>query len=297
VEGHCKLGDFGTALRLKPGERVYAQRGTMGYMSPEAMNATPGDGEDDPERLGFGQPADVWSLGALVMEMATGKPPFSHWGNQFAIQNKLACLDADSFIDLAPIREMPEVYDFVSSCLLFDPDKRKTADELKEHPLVQGVGLDAERALQILQRAEMAHALNNFDAFGAADDDDDEDEFVFAGGGGTRVQLKSNADDFFTDSDDDDDDDDGSESSGSWSRPAPQRQSTLKNLRGVNRSFRRKASMAPGKANPDGFAEDVAPVSQGGLGGGQRSLFRAMSRHFDHPPAAAAPTGGDEVDT
>lgn len=64
-----KLGDFGSAVKIQahttvPGE-LQGYVGTQAYMAPEVFTKTNSDGH--------GRAADIWSVGCVVVEMASGK--------------------------------------------------------------------------------------------------------------------------------------------------------------------------------------------------------------------------------
>ncbi|KAM7526598.1 hypothetical protein LguiA_016500 [Lonicera macranthoides] len=77
ADGHALLTDFGLAKQFEENKRSNSLCGTVEYMSPEIVL---GKGHD--------KAADWWSVGILLFEMLTGKPPFVG-GNREKIQQKI----------------------------------------------------------------------------------------------------------------------------------------------------------------------------------------------------------------
>ncbi|XP_052174538.1 serine/threonine-protein kinase AtPK2/AtPK19-like [Diospyros lotus] len=77
ADGHVMLTDFGLAKQFDENTRSNSMCGTVEYMSPEIIL---GKGHD--------KAADWWSVGILLFEMLTGKPPFIG-GNREKIQQKI----------------------------------------------------------------------------------------------------------------------------------------------------------------------------------------------------------------
>ncbi|XWS56920.1 hypothetical protein CRYUN_Cryun09bG0127100 [Craigia yunnanensis] len=77
ADGHIMLTDFGLAKEFDENTRSNSMCGTLEYMSPEIFL---GKGHD--------KAADWWSVGILLYEMLTGKPPFTG-GNRQKIQEKI----------------------------------------------------------------------------------------------------------------------------------------------------------------------------------------------------------------
>uniref|UniRef100_A0A3P8WY63 Protein kinase domain-containing protein n=1 Tax=Cynoglossus semilaevis TaxID=244447 RepID=A0A3P8WY63_CYNSE len=153
--GVLKISDFGTSKRLagiNPCTETFAgETAFVSYMAPEIIDQGP---------RGYGKPADIWSLGCTIIEMATGKTPFHELGIMgtdiyaalyrpvlfpdglcvFICRNKLI-----HFIDLKYIRvqvgmfkihpKVPECMSdeakgFIMNCFDPNPDNRATATEL-----------------------------------------------------------------------------------------------------------------------------------------------------------------------
>jgi serine/threonine protein kinase/CRP-like cAMP-binding protein len=168
IDGKPKIGDFGTAKRLKEDEQFYIMQGTPIYMSPECMSADPEEG------VGYDFKADIWSLGCMVMEMSTGRPPWSNVPNLGGPMGIFTYItDIVEAPDLSILFDAPpSVFEFVRACLSVDPEKRPTAAQLLDYALLRDEGEDADiqSAMKALKRAQLIHTLNRFVAFYDEDD-------------------------------------------------------------------------------------------------------------------------------
>ncbi|KAJ5682254.1 Serine/threonine-protein kinase SSK22 [Penicillium macrosclerotiorum] len=105
--------------------------GTPMYMSPEVIR---GDLPNLVDRQGA---VDIWSLGCVILEMATGRRPWSTLDNEWAIMyniaqgNQPALPTRDQLSDLG--------IDFVRRCFECDPLRRPTAAELVQHEWIVSI--------------------------------------------------------------------------------------------------------------------------------------------------------------
>ncbi|KAL8195363.1 hypothetical protein R6Q57_025766 [Mikania cordata] len=118
-ENGVKIADFGCAKWANESVPV---RGTPMFMAPEVARG---------EEQGFA--ADVWALGCVVIEMATGFSPWLNVDDPVSVLYKIAYSGEspnipEDFSDLAK--------DFISKCLIQDPKVRWGATELLKHPFI-----------------------------------------------------------------------------------------------------------------------------------------------------------------
>ncbi|KAK7394644.1 hypothetical protein VNO78_15177 [Psophocarpus tetragonolobus] len=125
VDYQLKIADFGLSRTkdedFDPDFWKIKFRGSPFYMSPESV---------------MGQietPLDIWSLGCTVIEIITGLPAWHHIPTRSHLMFKLAFLKE---IPPIPSGLTPLCEDFLTKCLITDPNQRWTANMLLNHPFI-----------------------------------------------------------------------------------------------------------------------------------------------------------------
>ncbi|PON76393.1 Serine/threonine protein kinase [Parasponia andersonii] len=131
-KGCIKLADFGASkqvVELATISGAKSMKGTPYWMAPEVIRQT-----------GHNSSADIWSVGCTVIEMATGKPP---WSQQYI--EVAALFHIGTTMSHPPIPEhlSAEAKDFLVKCLQKEPNLRPAASELLQHPFVTGETMES----------------------------------------------------------------------------------------------------------------------------------------------------------
>lgn len=136
ADGHAMLTDFGLAKEFCENTRSNSMCGTLEYMAPEIVL---GRGHD--------KAADWWSVGILLFEMLTGKPPFV--GNREKVQQKIIKdkLKLPSFLS-------SEAHSLLRGLLHKEPNKRLGScpggsNEIKNHKWFKPINWRKLEARQI----------------------------------------------------------------------------------------------------------------------------------------------------
>lgn len=127
--GLVKLADFGASRKIEDIATIESGfksvKGTPYWMAPEVITQS-----------GYGRQADIWSVGCTIIEMATGKPPWSQYGSQVSAMFNIAKSKGPPTI---PEHLSADCKDFLYLCFNRKPHERPPASTLLKHPFLEGV--------------------------------------------------------------------------------------------------------------------------------------------------------------
>lgn len=120
-QDNVKLGDFGLSKILgQNSEYATTHVGTPYYMSPEQIN-----------EANYNEKSDIWSLGCLLYEMCSCRPPF-----EARTHMELAMKIRQGKFERIPNRYSEEISRVIKWMLNLDQNARPTVDELLNVPFV-----------------------------------------------------------------------------------------------------------------------------------------------------------------
>ncbi|XP_061972988.1 mitogen-activated protein kinase kinase kinase 5-like isoform X2 [Populus nigra] len=123
ASGVVKLADFGMAKLLTGQAADLSLKGSPYWMAPELMQAVMH--KDSSSDLALA--VDIWSLGCTIIEMFTGKPPWSEYEGAAAMFKVMR--DSPSIPEVLS----PAGKDFLRCCFRRNPAERPSATMLLEH--------------------------------------------------------------------------------------------------------------------------------------------------------------------
>lgn len=126
--GEVKITDFGvSAILASTSGLANTFVGTYNYMSPERIIGG-----------NYGYKSDIWSLGLVLLECATGKFPYAPpqaegWVNVYELMETIVDEPAPR-----PPSDLysPEFCSFIAACVQKEPKDRLSANELMAHPFI-----------------------------------------------------------------------------------------------------------------------------------------------------------------
>ena len=119
-DGSVKLGDLNVSKVEKKG-MGYTQTGTPYYASPEVWNDKP-----------YGTKSDIWSLGCILYEMITLRPPF-----RAKSMEELYKKVTQGIFNKIPSQFSNDLFKIVQLLLQVSPEKRPNCSEILNNPIIQ----------------------------------------------------------------------------------------------------------------------------------------------------------------
>lgn len=121
-ENNVKLGDFGLGCLVDPQSGGFAQTsvGTPYYLSPELC-----------QEQKYNSKTDIWSLGCLVYEITSFRPPFEA-SNHLALAHKIVYEDPASLLS-SSTKDAGQLAFLISKMLQKDMNKRPSIQQVLEY--------------------------------------------------------------------------------------------------------------------------------------------------------------------
>ncbi|KAK1699084.1 hypothetical protein QYE76_015781 [Lolium multiflorum] len=174
ADGRAKLADFGCAKKAGCGRII---GGTPAFMAPEVAR-----GEEQ------GPAADVWALGCTVIEMASGRAPWSGMnGDALVAMHRIGYTDA---VPEVPQWLSAEAKDFLGGCLARQASDRCTAAQLLEHPFL-ACSVVFETKLQEDVKGKWVSPKSTLDAAFWESEPDSEEELSVSDSSAERIKVLS----------------------------------------------------------------------------------------------------------
>ena len=120
ANGDAKIGDLNVSKVTRAGVG-HTQTGTPYYASPEVWNDSPYDNK-----------SDIWSLGCVLYEMITLKPPFRAQDMEGLYKRVIK-----GQYSRIPDRFSNDLFQIVQFLLQVNPKSRPSCDQILNHPIVQ----------------------------------------------------------------------------------------------------------------------------------------------------------------
>lgn len=159
-KAEIKVTDFGVSRKFGNLDQMVtiSQVGSPYWVAPEII-----------KQQQYSTPADIYSLGATVVELAEGFPPLFEKDVGFAMA-EVSSIGSPGLRE--PGKVSKELHDLITACLSYDPNKRPTIAQLFKHPFFSKPNnISREEALRPLIECTL-----NFDKLVKEDNPEEEDE-------------------------------------------------------------------------------------------------------------------------
>ncbi|KAH0788299.1 STE family protein kinase [Histomonas meleagridis] len=144
-KGDIKVTDFGVSRQFDATAKTLSTMSIIGtpyWMAPEVI-----------EGRKYSFPADIWSVGTTAVELAEGGPPYC----EFPPTRAMVEISSRGFPGFRNGNSLSDEFqDFVSRCMVINPAKRATPEELLQHPFITQINnLDREDVFYYLVKDEI----------------------------------------------------------------------------------------------------------------------------------------------